>query len=273
MSWAKPNGDFTALSDENRRIWNVNAEWWDDRIGDGNDFQVALIEPVTERLLNPRRGDTILDVACGAGRFARRMAELGAQVVAIDQSERFIARARKRSVGQTVEYVLMDAGDERVLLGLGANRFNKAVCTMALMDMSRIEPLFRALSRILMPGGSFVFTVMHPCFGSGEAQRFAEMGEDETGRLRLRNGIKISTYLGPKARKTEGIVGQPEPQYYFHRPLSVLLGAGFAAGLVVDALEESAFPHLEAQKPGMRWDDMPEIPPVLAVRMRNPAGA
>ena len=89
--------EFPELAEDNRRIWEANARWWDDRIGDGNDFQMVLIEPATERLLDVVTGDTILDAACGAGRFARRMAELGARVVAFDQSEEFIARARERT--------------------------------------------------------------------------------------------------------------------------------------------------------------------------------
>ena len=49
----------------------------DERVGGGNDFQLQLIEPATERLLalrrrdRPRRG-----LRCG--RLARRYAELGA---------------------------------------------------------------------------------------------------------------------------------------------------------------------------------------------------
>src|SRR5215468_1100375 len=85
--------EFPAHADENRRIWDVNARWWDDQIGDGNDFQTLLIEPATDRLLDVRAGDRILDVACGAGRFARRMAEQGARVVAFDYSAAFIMRA------------------------------------------------------------------------------------------------------------------------------------------------------------------------------------
>ena len=88
--------DFPEYTGENRRLWNANARWWDDRIGDGNDFQMLLIEPATERLLRVSSGDVILDVACGAGRFGRRMAQLGARVVAFDSSTEFIARARER---------------------------------------------------------------------------------------------------------------------------------------------------------------------------------
>ena len=94
MATEHQSAEFPEQAEENRRIWDANARWWDDRIGDGNGFQTLLIEPATERLLEIAEGDTILDAACGAGRFARRMAELGARVVALDYSAEFIARAR-----------------------------------------------------------------------------------------------------------------------------------------------------------------------------------
>jgi SAM-dependent methyltransferase len=261
--------DFPEHADENRRIWNANACWWDDRIGDGNDFQTVLIEPATERLLNVTAADTILDVACGAGRFARRMASLGARVVGIDTSTQFIARARERTPeDQAIEYCMLDAANVDGLQSLGAHRFTKAVCTMAVMDMPEIAPLFRALSRLLPPDAPFVFSVTHPCFHSAAIPRFAEMYEEGPGRHVIRTGVKVSSYLSPSARKTEGIIGQPEPQFLFHRPLSRLFKEGFDAGFVVDGFEEPGFPPPETPRPAVKWENMPDVPPILLVRMR-----
>jgi 2-polyprenyl-3-methyl-5-hydroxy-6-metoxy-1,4-benzoquinol methylase len=263
------NAEFPEQADENRRIWDANARWWDDRIGDGNDFQLLLIEPATERLLAVRAGDTILDAACGAGRFARRMAELGARVVAFDSSAQFIARARERTpTDASIEYHVLDAANAQALLSVGSQRFNKAVCTMAIMDMPEIRPLFAALSRMLTPGGVFVFSVTHPCFHSAAIQRFAEIYEEHAGQHVVRSGVKVSSYLSPFAKKTEGIVGQPEPQWFFHRPISVLFRFGFEAGFVVDQIEEPGLPEPGTTKPGVRWSDMPDIPPIMVVRMK-----
>jgi len=91
--------EFPELAQENLEIWNANAPWWDDRIGDGNEFQTRLIEPPTERLLAICPGDHILDIACGAGRFARLMANLGGRVIAIDYSSEFIERAAPHAEG------------------------------------------------------------------------------------------------------------------------------------------------------------------------------
>jgi 2-polyprenyl-3-methyl-5-hydroxy-6-metoxy-1,4-benzoquinol methylase len=265
------NGEFPELSAENLRTWNANAEWWDDQIGDGNDFQVVLIEPAVHRLLDARPGEQVLDVACGAGRFSRQLAERGASVMAVDQSERFIARARQRTApGTSIDYRVLDATDQVALLALGEGRFDKAVSNMALMDMPRIEPLMQALFRLLKPSGCFVFSIIHPAFQAVDSMRFVECYDDQDGRLAYRNGMKVSRYLTPQARQGEGIVGQPESQYYFHRPLRVLLGTAFHAGFVMNALEEPAFPPAGATPGRLRWDDMPEIPPILVVRLQRP---
>src|SRR5688572_33003955 len=110
MATEPPNREFPEHADDNRRRWDANARWWDDRIGDGNEFQTVLIEPSTERLLDIHAGDVVLDAACGAGRFARRMAALGARVVAFDSSAAFVARPRERTPGDAaVEYHVLDA--------------------------------------------------------------------------------------------------------------------------------------------------------------------
>lgn len=254
---------------ENRRIWDANARWWDDRIGDGNDFQTLLIEPATERLLAIGDGDHILDIACGAGRFARRMADLGGQVTAFDQSARFVERARERTPADAaIEYHQLDATDAEAMRSLGAGGFDKAVCTMGIMDMPEIAPLLSVLTELLRPGGAFVLSVTHPCFHSSDVQRFAEQHEEEAGRHVIRTGVKVSSYLTPFAKKTEGIIGQPEPQFLFHRPLSLLLGSCFEAGFVIDGLEEPGLPQPDERRPRVSWDAMPDVPPILVVRLR-----
>jgi 2-polyprenyl-3-methyl-5-hydroxy-6-metoxy-1,4-benzoquinol methylase len=262
------DGEFSGLTEENRHIWDTNALWWDDRIGGGNDFQLQLIEPATERLLRPQMGDTILDIACGAGRFARRMADLGARVLAFDQSERFIARARERTPSAAAIDYRVATVDAIAAALAGMERVDKAVCTMAIMDMPEVVPLFAALRNVLSPAGIFVFSIVHPCFHSAGIQRFAEIGEESAGRHVTRTGVKVFSYLSPSARKTEGIVGQPELQWFFHRPLSLLFRHGFDAGFSVDGLEEPRLPAASG-KPGVRWSNMPDIPPILVARMRR----
>lgn len=267
------DADLRALAAETRAIWEENAAFWDARMGpEGNDWQRDLIRPPTERLLALRPGELVLDVACGNGVFARRMAALGARVVAFDFSARLIELARARTaeypdLAGRIEYHVLDATDEAALLALGAGRFDAAVATMALMDMPAIEPLFAALSRLLKPGGRFVFSVSHPCFHN-TACRMAIEQEEREGELVTTRAVKVTGYLRQPPAKGVAIVGQPATQYYFDRPLSVLLGAGFRAGFVLDGLEEPSFDGGPEPERPFSWANIPDIPPALVARMR-----
>ena len=258
-----------ALTRETREIWDQKADFWDERMGEGNAFQRVLVGPATERLLATRPGEVVADICCGNGVFARRLAQLGASVVAADFSPRFIARARARTSEHAgrIEYRVVDATDEVQLLGLGEGRFDAAVYNMALMDMTTIEPLLRAVPRLLKPGGRFVFAVPHPCFNNNETRMSLER-EDREGTLIERYAVQVANYLHQSPVMGAGMPGEPMPLYYFRRSLGELLGACFAAGLAMDGIEEPAFPHDPALDGKLGWPTLRGIPPVFAARLR-----
>src|SRR5215216_5564748 len=183
-------------------------------MGEGNAFQRILVGPATERLLDVRQGETVLDVACGNGVFSRRLAEFGASVVATDFSEKFVELARARTeragYGHAVEYLVADATDEERMLALGEGRFDATVCNMALMDMPTIDPLMRALRRLLKPKGRFVFSVQHPAFNSNAIKLILEE-EDREGALVETYSIKVTDYLHVPPGKGGGMPGEPVP--------------------------------------------------------------
>ena len=263
--------DLRQANEETREAWEQNAPYWDERIGEGNDFVSVLIWPAVQRLLDPQPGERVLDAACGNGLYARRLAALGAEIVAFDFSENLIALARQRTTehADRIEYLVMDATDKAALLTLGEGRFDAVVCNMALFDIADIQPLMRALVRLLRPGGRFVFSVMHPCFNSPHMTHVAEM-EDKDGQLTTTYSVRISNYMTPTVAHAAAIAGQPKPQLIFHRPLQVLLEMCFNAGFVLDGLEERAFPpDSPSGRNPLTWGgNYCEIPPVLVARLR-----
>ncbi|HYN87060.1 MAG TPA: class I SAM-dependent methyltransferase [Ardenticatenaceae bacterium] len=263
------DGRWADLTGETRDIWEQNASFWDDYVGEGNQFHRLLVAPATERLLAIRPDEVVLDIACGNGSFSRRLAELGAQVVAFDFSATFIERARARTIeyAERIEYRVADATDREQLLALGARRFDAAVSNMALMDMPTIDPLLAALSQLLKPGGRFVFSVMHPCFNSYRTIKVVEE-DDRDGQLVTNYTVKVSAYSTPTAFKGLGIIGQPAPHYYFHRPISLLLNSAFGAGFVLDGIEEPVFGSDANPSRPFSWSNYKEIPPALVVRLR-----
>lgn len=263
------NIDKNMANMETRAAWNANAAFWDERMGEGNDFFKILQWPAILRLLDPKPGQRVLDIATGNGLTARRLADLGAEVTAFDFSAELVELARSRpNPSDRIRYRVLDATDEAALLSLGESAFDSALCNMALFDMADIEPLFRVLPGLLKPGGAFVFTITHPAFNNTSCMHVAEEIDDE-GVIKTIYSIKVSRYMTPYTGHGLAMRNQPKAQLYFDRPLQYYLNQGFANGFVLDGFEERAFPPGDPQKNPLSWGgNFSEIPPVVVARMR-----
>jgi 2-polyprenyl-3-methyl-5-hydroxy-6-metoxy-1,4-benzoquinol methylase len=251
-----------------RRAWDTNAKFWDQRMAEGNAFFKTLLWPAVERLLRPVPGDRLLDVACGNGLTSRRLAHAGARVIAFDFSAPMIDLAKKRS-DTDIDYRILDGTNSEALLNLGAEAFDGALCNMALMDMADINPLMHALVTLLRPNGRFVFSALHPCFNNPATVQMGEL-EDREGDFVTTYSVKISRYLTPYTQVGLAMREQPIPHPYFHRPLSALLAPAFEAGLVLDAMEERAFPAEDMDDgPALSWGRFSEIPAAIVARLRR----
>jgi len=253
------------LNDEVKAIWNANAAFWDGRMGEGNTFHKTLIEPTQLAMLDIKPGQQILDIACGNGQFARKMAGLEAKVTAVDFAEKFIRIAKAKS-SPGIDFRVIDATSVVDLSTLAGTRYDAVVCTMAMMDMENIDILINHIPGLLKTDGKFVFSVLHPCFNSGENVLVHERDEIG-GEVKNKYSVKISNYLVEKSELGIGMVGQPEAQYYFHRPISTILRACFKAELVLDALEEPSFTDIENSE--RIYDNVyKHIPAALVCRLR-----
>jgi SAM-dependent methyltransferase len=252
------------LNDEVKAIWNANAEYWDGRMGEGNAFHKTLVEPAQLRLLSIKPGQRILDIACGNGQFASKMATLGAQVLATDFSEKMIDIARSKP-DRNVEYVVADVTRQEDLAKLPA-RFDAVVSTMAIMDIETLAALAAQLPRLLRQDGAFVFSVLHPCFNSLATALWHERDE-ANGNVRDTYGVKVGDYLTERSGLGVAMAGQPRLQYYFHRPVSALLKPFFEIGFVLDGYEEPSFPDPQTDR---IFDNVyKNIPAALVCRLRS----
>ena len=254
-----------------KEAWDANAEHWDSRMGDdGNDFFNVLCWPVLASFLDPQPDSRILDIACGNGLASRRLAALGVHVTAFDFSTNLIERAKARNspfTNSLISYHVLDATDESQLLSLDQQNFDAALSNMALFDMPEIEPLFRALRKLLKPNCVFVFSLMHPAFNNPSAALLAEEWDD--GELHTRYAVKTSCYMTPFESKGLALRNQPKPQLYFHRPIHYYINAALENGFILDGFEERAFPPEHPQTSVLGWGGkFSEIPPVLIVRVR-----
>ncbi len=264
--------DAKQLNDEGRELWNNKAAFWDDMHGDdGNSFHQTLIGPSVEELLDLQAGERVLDIGCGSGVLARRLAELEGIVTAFDFSEELVklAQARGQTSREPIDYLVVDATDEAAMVALGAGTFDAITCTMTLMDVPVIEPIFRAVNQLLKNDGRFVYSTAHPAFNSNNPI-FVHDKIDVDGVVSDHYAVKLRTYLDMPPVKGSGSPNEPNPHYYYHRPMHELLGVAFANGLVMDGLLEPAYPPDNANKSErLDWRNLWQIPPVITARLRK----
>lgn len=254
--------------EDTRALWDAKATFWDERMGEGNQFHTQLIHPAVVDLLQVQPGERVLDIACGNGQMARHLAQSGAQVLATDFSAVFLERAQARAEGSTyaerITYRLADATSPDDLAALGSG-YDAVICLMGMMDMPEIAPLAQALPRLLRPGGRFVFAVQHPAFNSAYVRIQAEQRADGHAST----WVSVHGYADAHTGLGAGMPDEPNPHWYFHRSLSTLLAPFLAAGLLLDGIREPTFAEPQGTN-ALSWSHARGIPPILAARLRVP---
>lgn len=124
----------------------TQQKWDADQYINHASFVPELGNPVV-KLLNPRRGETILDLGCGDGTLTLKIAEAGATVHGIDSSESMIGAAQKKGISATV--------------GHGENlnfnhQFDAVFSNAALHWMKDYHAVINGVSRSLKNNGRFV---------------------------------------------------------------------------------------------------------------------
>jgi SAM-dependent methyltransferase len=114
-------------------------------------------------LLQPVNKLRVLDLACGHGRISREIARRGARVVGVDLSEKLIDKARSIDASEPlgISYVNGDAASPSILPG---QAFGAVVSSFGLSDIDDLDGALATVTRVLLPMGRFVFSILHPCF-------------------------------------------------------------------------------------------------------------
>jgi SAM-dependent methyltransferase len=217
----------------------------------GADSISIRFGPFLERELGPLPGKAVLDLGCGHGWLAARLADAGAEVVGLDGSAELLAIGRSRHPG--VELHQAD-----LTLGLGpahGRTFDRIVSLMVLMDIPALDALLHDVAAALRPGGRFIFTMPHPCFWAQSPV------EDQGTGERFR---KVRSYLPLEHRWVTSFGGHR----HYHRPLSWYVDRLAEAGLGVTRLVEPPTPPTD-NRPAEEWTDyedwMSTIPTMIGV--------
>jgi SAM-dependent methyltransferase len=127
------------------------ARWSQTYDNPGNPL-IHLEQPVVWSILDAVAPGAALDAACGTGRHARRLAELGHHVIGVDASPEMPEKARAALPQATFRDGDLSA------LPLEPASVDLVVCALALEHVADLGRAIAELSRVLRPGGHMVLS-------------------------------------------------------------------------------------------------------------------
>jgi len=167
------------------------------------------------------KGKKVLDYACGTGRFGKLVQDRGADVIGIDISREILKAASK---------VIKVKCADGTSLPFEDNSFDYVLSFMSLHVMADLEKALGEISRVLKPGGTLFFGIVHP---------YSEKWDTKTGLAVQDN----STYKNIEKRIWVFNLndGRKFSEEYTHGPLEYYSGA-FSKLFLVDRILEPALP-------------------------------
>jgi SAM-dependent methyltransferase len=181
----------------------------------------ALEQPAMGRLLPDVRGLSVVDLGCGTGQLARRLAQQGAnRVVAVDPSERMIAVA-ETFAHPGVEYRRGFAEDA----GFPAGSVDLVVSSLAFHYVADLPQLLGRIATWLASGGRLVASMEHPVATAPRARPAGDGPWVLTDYAA--QGPRDTHWLGARVVK-------------HHRTFAGTIGPVLRAGLQLEAIEEPA---------------------------------
>lgn len=199
------------------------------------DAEVELIQKnLVEHSSRPVK--SILDIGCGTGSHALRLAERGFEVVGVDRSPAMLDKAREKAQTGNLAVSFVEGDIRTTYLD---RRFDAVVCMFAVLGyLSSNQDLSTALSlvrRHLELNGVFVFDVW---FGpavmkQAPSERFRVVNSGESELLRASSGeldimkqlctVAISTWEVREAKVVRHAREQHVMRYFFPQELAAML--------------------------------------------------
>jgi 2-polyprenyl-3-methyl-5-hydroxy-6-metoxy-1,4-benzoquinol methylase len=112
-----------------------------------------------ERILakiQPPSGSVFLEVGCGGGFHAMRLARHGYKVKAVDFSDAVLDVARENVRAAGLEHLVDVDREDLIDLSYGDRSFTHVLCWGVLMHVPKVERAVEELSRVIAPGGHLI---------------------------------------------------------------------------------------------------------------------
>jgi SAM-dependent methyltransferase len=212
--------------------WETVGKWYNSSVGeDGHYYHQAVIIPGVLRLMNLRKEDSVLDIACGQGILARHLPQ-GIAYAGIDISPSLLKSAKQLDKNPLHHYHL---GDAVKPLPIQKTDFTHSAIILALQNIQSVELTLKNIAKHLKPGGKLFIVLNHPCF---RIPRQSSWGVDEPKKIQYRRLDRYSSSLEIPIQAHPGKGHQSEQTLTFHHPLSYYSQCLLQAGFLIETIEE-----------------------------------
>lgn len=221
-----------------RTSWGDVADWYNELLEqDPDSYQRKVILPNLLRLLKLQRGETVLDLGCGQGFFAREFWKAGANVIGVDISPELIALAQKNlphDAQRSDHWLRFSVAPANQLPFIKDDSIDKVTLVMAIQNIEDIDGVFRECHRVLKPAGKMYLVLNHPTFRIPQGSSW---GYDESAKVQYR---RVDRYLSEARVKIQMHPGDNPYQHTitFHRPLQLYFKMLHRNRFCVSRLEE-----------------------------------
>jgi len=218
---------------DNKTSWGKVSGWYDKLLSGTGTYQKELILPNLLRLMNIKKGDSLLDLACGQGFFSYQFVEKGAVVIGADISPELIDIAKKNNT-KNINFLVSPADK---LSTIKNSTFDKVVIVLALQNINNLNGVVSEVSRVLKTGGIFYLVLNHPAY---RIPQKSDWGFDNKKNVQYRRVEKYLSEIMLKIDMNPGEKNLKDKKYTIsiHRPLQSYFTAFNKFGFLVSKLEE-----------------------------------
>src|SRR5205085_8042907 len=146
------------MSFDSKTTWDACGAAFDRFTSTEDSYSENVERPVIESLLGDLSNPGALDLGCGSGTYATRLAARGAQVVGVDLSATMLGLARDRACTTEVALELLVADIARPL-PFSSAQFDLVFTATALHYVEDLRSAMREIARVMRPQARLIASV------------------------------------------------------------------------------------------------------------------
>ena len=234
------------MKSSNKTSWGKEAAWYSEHLKDSDTYHAKVLLPNILRLIEPKKGQQVLEIGCGEGFFSEEIAKKGSTVTGCDISPELIALAKQKG---RASYVVTPAQNLSLFKD---SSFDVVLAVLTLQNMERLDLVMKETSRVLCAKGRFIFVLNHPVIRSPQTSSW---DYDEKKKIQYR---RLDAYLSERKVSIDMHPGSGKKSltYSFQRSLQEYMKLLRSAGFSIVMLEEWISHRKSAAGPRAKAEDV-----------------